>query len=463
MTQININFLPDGFPRSSETFIVGGTVRDILIGKTPSDVDIATTGDPEALAGRIASICHSRVVRLGKPGMTLFRVKISDKIYDIVPVSGGRIETDLRQRDFTVNAMAVRADDGTLIDVCDGLRDIDQKIIRMVSRKNLTADPIRLLRAYRTGAALNFVIDPLTRETIKKESYRITSAARERIRDELIKLLSAPSSCDFVKDMSETGMLTAILPEMAPLQDCLQNKHHAVDAFRHSLDALSWIEYILAHPFQFLPDINDAMAPMNDSQNMPLLKFTILIHDTGKPLTRSFDKKGDAHFYAHEEISAQISGIITRRLRFSNQDRRYVHEVIAHHMKPLFLFLAHRAGRLTTRAINRFFQKCHERLMDIFIHAMADMAAKGAHPDTDAFIEFSKKIISLYHQQFKPVLLEKPLINGDDLIREFGLAPSPLLGKILNHVEDQRLQDLIHNRQEALDWVRNFMKSNHRA
>jgi poly(A) polymerase len=454
MTQININFLPTGFPQSPEVYLVGGTVRDILLGKKPLDYDVVTTGDPVKLADQIAAIFKSRVIRLGKPGMTLYRVKSPENFYDIVPAFGGAIDSDLHQRDFTINAMAMRSSDGALVDLFNGCRDIHQKTIRMISRNNLISDPIRLLRAYRMGAALNFSIETVTRDSIREESHRINSSAPERIREELVKLVSGPSSSAYVKDMASSGILTAILPEMILLKKCLQNKHHPDDAFEHSLNTFSCLEEIFNHPADFSPDIK--LMPV--SRNIPLLKFAILIHDIGKPHTRSIDEYGNIHFYSHEKKSALLSGVITKRLRFSNKDQRYVHDIIANHMKPLFLFLAHRSGRLTPKAINRFFLKSNGYVMDILIHAMADMKAKGAHPDTGEFIKFSQTLMASYHHQFRPLTLQPPLINGDDLITEFGIPPSPLFGKILNHVEEQRLQRLIHSREEALIIAKKFLK-----
>jgi poly(A) polymerase len=454
MTQININFLPSGFPHSPEVYLVGGTVRDILLGKKPLDYDCVTTGDPATFAGQIAAIFNSRVIRLGKPGMILYRVKSPENFYDIVPAFDGAIDSDLRQRDFTINAMALRSSDGALVDLFNGRGDLHQKIIRMVSRNNLISDPIRLLRAYRMGAALNFSIETVTRDSIREESHRINSSAPERIREELIKLFSGPSSSAYVKDMASSGILTAILPEMTLLKECLQNNHHLDAVFEHSLNSLSCLEEIFNHPAEFFPDIKFMPA----SRNITLLKFAVLIHDLGKPHTRSIDENGIVHFYSHEKKSAQLSDVITKRLRFSNKDQRYVHDIIANHMKPLFLFLAHRNGRLTPKAISRFFIKSNGYVMDILIHAMADMKAKGAHPDTAEFIKFSQTLMTSYHHQFRPLILEPPLIKGDDLITEFGISPSPLFGKILNHVEEQRLQHLIHSREEALIVAKNFLK-----
>jgi|WetSurMetagenome_2_1015567.scaffolds.fasta_scaffold15382_4 poly(A) polymerase len=463
MVQININFYPENLPRSPEVFIVGGTVRDILLGKQPSDYDLVTLGNPETLAGQIAAAYNSRVVRLGKPGTILLRIKTPDKLYDIVPALGGAIESDLHHRDFTITAMAVRLSDGVLVDLFNGLQDINQNCIRMISKDNLILDPIRLLRAYRMGAVLNFAIDSLTRDAVREEAHRIASCAPERIRDEFLKLLSAPSSSDCVNDMSDSGILTSILPEMSLLKECIQNKHHPDDALDHSLKSLSCIEDIFNHPKDFFPGLDEEINPLPTAHHISLMKFAILIHDIGKPHTRSIDEKGGVHFYSHEEKSAQISDIITRRLKFSNDDQRYVHDIIANHMRPLFLFLARQKGRLTLKSVNRFFLKTDGRVVDILVHAMADMKAKDAHADINDFMEFSNLMLTSYHREFKPLSILPPLINGNNLIKEFGLFPSPLMGRILNHIKEKRLQRLIYTREEALNEVKKFLNANHRS
>jgi poly(A) polymerase len=463
MTQININFLPPVLPRSSELFIVGGTVRDIVLGKKPSDYDIVTLGDPERLARQIAAASGSRAVQLGKPGMILMRVNTKDAVYDIVPAYSGAIESDLKHRDFTINAMAVRLSDGLLVDLFGGLRDINDKCIKMVSLENMISDPVRLLRAYRMGAVLNFTIDLHTRHAVTAEAQRIRSTAQERIRDELVKLLTAPGSCKYIEDMADAGILIAILPEMTSLQECLQNQHHPDDAFVHSLKTVSCLEDILNHPQTYFLDDHISGLHLPLPRHIPMLKFAALLHDIGKPQTRSIDEAGGVHFYNHEQYSARLAHIITQRLRFSNIDRHYITDIIANHMKPLFLFLAHCKNRLSIKAIHRFFLKCGGCVTDLLIHSMADMKAKGAHPAMQEFIEFSNRMMALYINQFKPLSIQKPVINGDDLIIEFGLTPSPLFKKILNHVTEQRLQNLIYNREQALLVVKKFLNSVHES
>ncbi len=152
MLKINTNFIPS----SSKTFIVGGTVRDIIIGIPPKDIDIVTLDDPKQLAQEIAANCRRRIIELGKPGMKIFRIVAENQTYDIAPANGKSIEEDLNKRDFTINAMAISLDkangNAKIIDPHNGQNDLNHKIIRMISSDNLKADPVRMLRAYRIGS-----------------------------------------------------------------------------------------------------------------------------------------------------------------------------------------------------------------------------------------------------------------------------------------------------------------------
>ncbi len=460
MTQININFLPDEFPRSHEVFLVGGTVRDILLERMPLDYDMVTTGDPEALAKTLAAAFKTRFIRLGKPGVFLYRINTPDFLIDITSAAGNAIETDLRRRDFTINAMAIRTSNGELLDLFNGRFDIDHQCIRMIAPENLLDDPIRMLRAFRFGAKLKFSIHADTRQIINQHAQKVQKSAPERLREELFKLLESPSSYPYLNEMRQTGMITAILPEMIPLKGCRQNKHHADDVFSHSFRTVESLEKILNHPQEWFRDIQDALDLHAFLRHTALLKFSALIHDIGKPWVRTLDENGEIHFYQHEKISAALSDNITRRLCFSNPHRQYVHHIIAHHMKPLMLFLGHQKGRLTPKGIARFFIQSRPHAEQILTHAGADMLAKGTHPDMDAFFRFIAGLMKTYHHEFKPMSKQPPLLTGKDLIHEFHLSPSPIFSKILRHIEELRLCGQIATRNDALNAVKIFLNSN---
>ncbi len=461
MIQINTNFIPS----SPKTFIVGGSVRDIIIGVPPKDCDIVTLEDPKKLAHDIASNIRGRIIELGKPGFKIFRIVTREQTYDIAPANGKSIEKDLNKRDFTINAMAIsldsRDDSKKIIDPHNGINDLNNKKIRMISSANLLTDPIRLLRAYRIGSQLNFTISDKTSQAIKSASSLIYTSAGERIKDELIKLFNTPHSHHYLLMMNDTGLLSAIFPELSPLKGCSQNAFHQYDAFEHTLKAYGFLEKLLHDPDSLTSEILNLKAFLPAPKHYAMLKYTILLHDIGKPSARTVDAKGRIHFYSHEKTSADMAAKINRRLRLSNQEQSYTDFIIRHHLRPLSLFTAFSQNRLSKKAISRFFLKCDQLTKDILIHTTADLYGKGINKNirknTRAFIEFLNHMIKLYSDSFLPKKSTPPLINGDDLINEFGLKPSPLFSKILQHVEEERFSDNITTRNEAFILVKNFL------
>ena len=455
MIQINTNFIPT----TPGTYIVGGTVRDILLGISPKDYDIVTLGDPAVLAGRIAANSHGKVIKLGKPGITIFRIIAQNQTFDVAPAAGITIEEDLNKRDFTINALATDVSTGRIMDIFNGVADLKKKKIRMISRQNFKADPIRLLRAYRLGAFLNFSIDQKTGLAIRDESFRITEPAGERIREELIKLFNTSCSYQYILMMNETGLLTHLFPELKALKNCSQNKYHTYDVFDHTLKAYSYLETLIHSPGSVLSGFEELENFLSGSEQNTLLKHAILLHDTGKPATRSVDKNGLVHFYAHEKISADMAAKINKRFRFSNQEQLYVDFIIRNHLKPLSLFTAYQKNRLSPKAITRFFLKSGGMTADLFVHTIADIYGKGIEKNTIAFIEFADYMIRTYVNTFMPQASNPPLINGHDLINELGLTPSPVFSKILDHVKEEQIAGIINNRNEALMLARKVLNN----
>lgn len=456
MVKININFTPP-----TNAYIVGGTVRDILLENPPKDIDIITTKDPLKLAAQVAEKTRGKLIELGKPGIKLFRVIAADQIYDIAPANGDRIEEDLAKRDYTINAMAIPLanpfDKKNIIDPFGGINDLKNGIIRMVAAENLDADPIRLLRAYRIASLQNFSIHPETSRVIRRLSRRIYDSAGERVGDELMQLFNTPGSRKYIAMMDESGLLAAIFPELIPLKGCTQNIHHQYDAFEHTLTAFGFLEKFLHTPDAFTRQIKNLKDLLPARGCFALLKYTILIHDIGKPVSRSIDANGHIHFYAHEKKSADLAAAINRRLRLSNAQQHYVDFIIRNHLKALTLFNAWKNGRLTQKAITRFFLRCDPMTREILLHTTADLHGKGKSENTRQFIRFLNHMVEIYANSFLPKKLSASLITGHDLIREFGLTPSPLFSKILAHIKEEYFSGNIASRKEALSQVKKFL------
>ncbi len=453
MTLINPKFIPE----KSGIYLVGGTVRDHMLGRQTTDYDLAVDGDPAEVAGSIASAAGSRVVFIGRPEKCVYRIISGNETYDVCGIIGSDINEDLLRRDFTINAMAVNAENGELIDPAGGRKDLSAGLVRMVAPESFDSDPIRLLRAFRMAAVLGFSIDPATLEAISLRTEKITDSAGERIREEWLMLLNSPASVPLLESMDRAGLLDEIFPEIKNLRGCTQNRHHRFDAFEHTMKVCRATEQMLHQ---------NKPALLKDCKNADLLagpvgpglvKHAALLHDTGKPLTRSVEENGDIHFYNHEAAGAKMAWEINRRLRFSNAENRYVSFLVENHLRPLFLYLLCKRGKLKPETVSRFFIKTAPWSLDLLILAAADKAGKKSSTNT-GFMEFAAKLADDYLNKHLPASKQSPLITGNDLIKHFGLKPSPEFSRILGRIEKMRLAGSLKTRRQALDFTRRLLK-----
>lgn len=455
MHNFNLNFIP----KQKGIYIVGGSVRDALRGEAPKDHDIAVMEDAREVAETIGRRAGSRVIEIGKPDKRIYRVIAGSDTYDISPAKGSSVAEDLARRDFTINAMAFDVCTGELIDPANGISDLDKGIVRMVCPAAFTSDPLRMLRAFRIAAALGFDISPDTLEEIKNNADAIKTMAGERIREEWIKLLSAPGSFAHIRKMEETGLLAAIFPELPPMKECPRNAHHAFDVFEHALSVYGHLENMLELDMPRLSDRCGNAELIHDTAGIGLIKHAALLHDIGKPKACRVDEQGKTHFYGHETTGCAISRNISDRLHFSTRQKQYVSFLILHHLRPMFLFTAMSAGRNKNLARTRFFMRTAPFTTDILVLYAADMMGKGTDRDISGVAAFARETISACFDSFYPETQNPPLITGHDLINRFGLPPSPLIAEILEKIEIQRLSGSITSKKNALAFAQSYLKT----
>ncbi|MGD2028448.1 MAG: HD domain-containing protein [Desulfobacterales bacterium] len=459
MIHLNSNI----FSQTKGAYIIGGSIRDLLLDRIPTDYDIAVTGNPKEFAEKMAENISGRWVEIGKPGQTIIRVVSNDQIFDITSLNGAFIEHNLKKRDFTINAMAYDLSSKRIIDCVGGLRDLADKKVRMVSTDVFKKDPIRLIRAYRIGACLNFEIESQTAATISAYAKLIHHSAGERIREEIFKLLGTSKSYHYISQMADAGLLSAVFPDVDRLKGCFQNRHHRYDVFEHTLKAYLHLETLLNHPETLFPETCNQIRQYIDEKKSVLLKYAILLHDLGKPWTKTIDNRGKIHFYGHSRKSADLALKLSQKLRLSNREKRFVDCIVRNHLHPLFLFTAMQKKKLTPKGVTRFFKKCGDNTPALLLHTIADSRAKQdpSNQTNEIFIGFVKEMMHQFFYRFKPKIDEPPLITGRDLIHEFGLVPSPEFKTILNLVQEEKLTNKIKSRSEALAWVRDYLHSVH--
>jgi poly(A) polymerase len=446
--------LPD-FSSIRPVYLVGGSLRDRILNRPSSDHDFAVPGNARTFAERVAARLGVRMIEIGKEDKAVYRVVSGDNVLDFSPIHGKSIEDDLIRRDFTVNGLGFDLSSESLIDPVGGIDDIRSRTIRLISQDAILADPLRILRAFRLAAVLGFEIAPQTLSVIKDQAALIARPAGERIRGELFKIMEADRSFPYIKQMSQLGLLMKLIPELEQCRDCPIDDQ-GDNVFQHVMRTYQEIEILFDNYPTLLPEYAEPIRSYLDHGNRRmLLKWAALLHDLGKPATRSVDPSGKLRFLAHEEEGAHIARIICLRLKMSGQDRSYICLIVQNHLHPLLLFDARQRGTLTTRGIVRFVRKYRDDVIGLLLHSVADQGAKTESriKIEGAFMAFVKEILQTYFSDLKLRMTAPRLITGKDLIEEFGLTPSKLFATLLQKVEEARLNREIRTRGEAFRLV----------
>jgi tRNA nucleotidyltransferase (CCA-adding enzyme) len=416
-----------------EAYIVGGCVRDLLLGKTPADWDVTTDAKPEEVQK-----IFPRVVPTGIQHGTV-TVLMSGKPFEVTTFRGegaysdGRrpdsvefvrdITADLARRDFTVNAIAFDPDDERIIDPYEGRKDIERRVIRAVGvpLERFREDGLRVLRAARFTATLEFELDPETERAIAPSLDVFKKVSQERVRDEWVKAMKATRPSRAFDVMRTSGILAITCPEMLEGVGMEQNKWHTYDVWKHGMECLD--------------------ACVGD----PVLRIAAVLHDVGKPRSRAFsDKTKDWTFYDHERIGAEIADPICLRLRFSNDDRTRIVHLVANH-------LFHYTDEWNDATVRRFIRRIgKERLEDLWALNEADVRAKGREPPDLHALTALKAHAARVIAAGDALSTRDLVINGHDLIKEIGLAPGPVIGKVLTALLEEVLADPAKNDRDTL-------------
>lgn len=451
--------LPD-FSRIGPIYLVGGSLRDRILDRPSDDHDFAVLGNARAFAEKVAARLGARVIQVGKEDKAVYRVVSGNRVFDFSTIHGKAIVDDLKRRDFTVNGLGFDLSSEILIDPVGGLDDIRSRTIRLISEDAILADPLRMLRAFRLSAVLGFEIAPQTLSIIKKQAALVARSAGERIRAELFKMMEVERSFPYIKQMSEAGLLMKLIPELEPCRDCPVN-NHGYNIFQHVMRTYEEIEIVLKEYPAIWPEYAKPICSYLEqgSRKVPL-KWAALLHDIGKPATRSSDSTGRLRFLAHEERGALIARGLCLRLRMSGQDRSYIELIVQNHLHLLHLFDARQRGTLTTRGIVRFVRRYKDDVVGLLLHSVADQRTRAGHSIEleEALLAFFKKLLHSYFADLRPTMTKPRLITGRDLIDHFGLMPSRLFGKLLQKVEEARLSREIQTREEAFELVSKLLE-----
>ncbi len=423
------------------SFLVGGAVRDIILGKVPTDWDIAVW-NPEEVARNIVRELRGAFVPLDEKFRT-YRVVLPDEQIDFTAING-TIYDDIFKRDFTINSTAVSLDTWEIIDPFGGMDDLKSGIVRLTKPENFLEDPLRMLRAFRFSSTLGFDIEKRTLVEISQNSESIKKVSAERIYYELRITLSAKNFYRQIQLMSETGILFHIFPEMEELKNNLKGLD--TDVWTHTLLALRRLEVTLNTledgPFVYYLH---RLKALNDDTGRFIVVMGTMFHDIGKPATYKYEN-GEITFHGHDHIGSKMVKAIGKRLKMPKDIYRTISLIVAEHMHPHLLA----TPNITRRALYRFYKRTGDWAFPIILVAYADALATPLRAEGVAGqLRLAKKLEDFLRQQEAEANKHPRLVTGHDLISK-GLEPGPVFKKILQEIEELRADGVIKTREEAL-------------
>jgi len=415
-----------------QAFLVGGCVRDVLLGREPEDYDVSTDATPD----RVTSLFRDSVAVGAQFGVIIVpvdghKVEVATFRSDIGSADGrhpervvfsSNPEQDVQRRDFTINGLLMRHDSGEILDFVGGQSDLRSGIIRAIGEpaRRFAEDKLRMLRAVRFSARFRFPIEPETFAAIRLHDYEIGQVSAERIREELTKLLTEGGARRGMELLDESGVLLHILPEVAAMQGVEQppQYHPEGDVWTHTLLMLEGL-------------------PAGSSAT---LAWGVLLHDVGKPSTfRPVSETGDRiRFNGHVDVGVRMADVILERLRFSNQDSEQILALIANHMRFKDV------SRMRASTLKRFIRlpRFDEHL------ALHRLDCLSSHRHLDAYDFVRRTLEETPIEEIRPARL----LTGNDL-QGLGYQPGPLFSKILHSLEDAQLEGSVTSREEAIAFV----------
>lgn len=474
-------------PPDQEIYLVGGAVRDILLGRAMKDFDFLVPAHAIALGRKVANAFAADFYPLDPErgaGRVILNEEGARTTLDFLLIQGGDIDGDLAARDLTINAIAIdlRQPDA-LLDPLGGAADLLKKQIRACSPASFSADPVRILRAVRMAAAFGMRIEKDTRALMRTAVDGLPAVSPERLRDEFFKLLAAPKPGTSMRALDLLGALAPIFPEIAPLRELEQPSPHAFDVWNHILQVLNRLDFALElltggvgiegagdlqsglivqklgrYRQQFSGHLNAEPTP--DHSRRVLLYFAALMHDAGKTATQSRDETGRIHFYEHENIGARLAVGRGRALHLSNDELALLETITKHHSRPYLL--TREGGLPSRRAVYRFFRDVGDAGVEICLLSLADylgkFEAQAPQDGLESHLNTLRALLEAYFEHPQEQVKPPMLVDGEDLMRELGLQPGPKVGELLEAVREAQAAGEVRDREGALELARGLLQ-----
>ncbi|AAC07883.1 HDIG domain-containing metalloprotein [Aquifex aeolicus] len=474
-------------PREHYCFIVGGWVRDRILGEPVGyniDVDFLTTADPVELAKNFAKRIGGHFFVFEKRGFLIKRPTIASVVlhlppyryrFDFSPLKGKDLEKalieDLKERDFTANAIAVNLDDVLSIgakqtivyDPTGGIKDLEQGLLRPVSIENLKRDPVRVLRGFRIAIEKNLQLTEDFYEFVKEDPRIVLKSAVERITHELFKIMKEKTAHKVIRELYEYGVLEAIIPEIGRLREVKdQGEHHIYPLDEHTLKTLEYLEQVIEDRAKYLSaellENFGKKRVLGEFTDVELLKWGALFHDIGKPQTFAV-REGKVTFYEHDKVGAQIVREIGERLRWGDEATEFVAKLVRHHLRPFFLREAFKKGELKRRGMANFWRECGDIAPHLFLLSIADAMASGdEEEDIKALMETIAELESFNRNEMKEEI-QKPLLNGDEIMEILGIKPGKIVGILKKALLEAQIDGKVETKEEAIEFIKRSTKN----
>ncbi len=444
-----------------EAWLVGGAVRDRLLGRATTDYDVAVRGEPRGVARALARAADAHVFSLSE-GFGGWRVVARDRSWqlDVLPLAGASIEEDLGQRDLTVNAIAEAiGGDGGYVDPFGGRSDLAAGRLRMVGPDAFARDPLRVMRVARLACELGFEVEAGTGAAARGASAELAQVAPERVFAELKRIVIAERVLEGLALMDELGATEVVLPELSQTQGVEQSHFHHLDVYEHTRAVLAEAVELVRDPGRHFGEARgEALSAVfaeplaNELTRGQALRFGALLHDIAKPQTRATTPEGRITFVGHDAVGAGVVSAILVRLRASQRLVEYVADLARHHLR--LGFLVHRMP-LDRRTIYHYLRACEPVGVDVTVLSVADrLATRGSGADVaiTRHVELARLMLdeALSWRANRP----RPPVRGDELTRAVGIRPGPELGRILADLEEASFAGEIDSPAQAIERAR---------
>ena len=474
-------------PPGQEVYLVGGAVRDLLMSRLSPDLDFALPSSGISLARAVANSLHADFMILDEERDT-GRVILTHEdgtftFLDFATYRGATLEDDLRDRDFTINAIALQLHDLTVIDPLNGASDIRAKTIRTCSPTSMANDPVRILRGIRLAASLGFSIDKSTREAMKQAADGIERVSVERLRDEIFKILGGPKASASIRALEMLGVLKHLMPELLKMKGVMQSAPHIHDVWTHTLSVMDYLDMLLStlrlnfdaettsdmfmslinlrigrYREQLAEHLNRSLNPNRSYRS--LLFFAALYHDVCKPDTRSVDENGRIRFFDHEQKGAEVIAERARSFNLSNDEVERLSTIVEHHMRfHGFAARLEKEGQPPSRkAIYRFFRDSNRAGIDLILLALSDVRGTSgtdlSQASWTAYLDIARILLENYWEKPEEVINPPRLLDGNELMQELSIKPGRMVGQLLELIRENQAAGKIETKDQALAFAR---------